>query len=386
MKFTEASLYLLRIPFTEAFGHSAKTRAYSDSIVVHLCGEDGVSGYGEGVARPYVTGETVKTCAKYMSRQLWPKIAGIELTNDVDSDPAGFLDQINEILTVEGVPGDTRWHAARTGFELAIMDALLKRRNLSLAAILPPRRAQVTYSGVISSGPIERALRIAERFREIGFRHIKIKIGEGDERERVAAIRDVVGPLVSLRVDANGAYDVTRAVEVLNELAEFDVECAEQPIPPGSPAELARVRAESLIPLMVDESLVTIEDARDLIAAEACDFFNLRISKCGGIERTLALARMAASSGVRIQLGCQVGETAILSAAGRHVAASLEDLAFVEGSYGSLLLEEDVGAEEIEFGPGGNGPLLKGPGLGIRVREDVLRRYASSIITLRTGA
>jgi muconate cycloisomerase len=107
------------------------------------------------------------------------------------------------------------------------------------------------------------------------------------------------------------------------------------------------------------------------------------LSKNGGIGRTLELARIAIRAGLKLQLGCQVGETAILSAAGRHVAAYLEDLVFVEGSYGSLLLTEDVSENNITFGQGGKAPALQGPGLGVKVSEDRLRKYAHTITTLR---
>ena len=86
--------------------------------------------------------------------------------------------------------------------------------------------------------------------------------------------------------------------------------------------------------------------------------------------------------GLQLQLGCQVGETAILSAAGRHVAAYLEDLVFVEGSYGNLLLTEDVSENNVTFGQGGKAPVLQGPGLGVKVCEDRLRKYADTITRL----
>ena len=78
MKIASATLYALRIPFVESFSHSTKTRTFSDSIIVRLVSEDGVTGYGEGVPRPYVTGETVETCLGYMQNQLWPAIACVD--------------------------------------------------------------------------------------------------------------------------------------------------------------------------------------------------------------------------------------------------------------------------------------------------------------------
>jgi muconate cycloisomerase len=135
---------------------------------------------------------------------------------------------------------------------------------------------------------------------------------------------------------------------------------------------------------MVDESLVTAQDARALIAARAADFFNVRISKCGGLARSLAIASAALAAGLGVQVGSQVGETAILSAAGRHLAAALPAVAFVEGSFGTLLLAEDVSVESVRFGHRGEAPILSGSGLGIRVVEERLRRRAVAVRELTT--
>ena len=169
---------------------------------------------------------------------------------------------------------------------------------------------------------------------------------------------------------------------MLAQLAEFSIEAVEQPLRRGLPSELALLKKQSPIPVMVDESLVTLTDARALIDAGACDYFNLRVSKCGGLARTLEMAQMASRAGLRLQLGSQVGETAILSAAGRHVAAYLTDVDFLEGSYGTLLLKEDVGRDSVNFGHGGRAPVLRGLGLGVKVREEILDKYAVTKVRL----
>jgi muconate cycloisomerase len=253
---------------------------------------------------------------------------------------------------------------------------------MSLAQILPPKRKEVVYSGVITAGSIEKAEQHARHFKLFGIRQLKIKIGGADSLARVAAVRQTVGPDASLRLDANGDYNVANAIAMLADLAPFNIASVEQPIPRGDPIDLASVSRNSTIPIMADESLVTLDDARALISAKACDYFNLRLSKCGGIVRTLDMARFASDAGLRIQLGSQVGETAVLSAAGRHVAAYLEDIAFVEGSYGSLLLTKDIGKDSVNFGHGGRAGLLRGPGLGVRIDEDVLTKYTQTTIAL----
>ena len=386
MKIVGATCFALRIPFVEAFGHSASVRSRSDSVVVRLTADDGAVGYGEGLPRPYVTGETVETCVDHIAHCLWPAIADSDFPALTPGpDPVRVLAPVDRALPDGEANGVVAWHAARAACELALIDVLLQHQKLSLGEILRPKRTAVTYSGVITGGSVDNAVRLARVCVEYGLQAVKIKIDGEDARDRVAAVRKAVGPSVSLRVDANCAYTPDEAATTLAALAPYDVACAEQPVPRGDPDALAQVRSLSPIPIMADESLVTLADAEALIAAEACDFFNLRISKCGGIARTLEIARMAARAGLHLQLGCQVGESAILSAAGRHVAAHLDRVSFVEGSYGSMLLVEDVSVEPVAFGRGGKAPPLRGPGLGVDVRESLLRAHAENTTILGEG-
>jgi muconate cycloisomerase len=218
--------------------------------------------------------------------------------------------------------------------------------------------------------------------RMAGLRHEKLTVGFVDDPARVAAVREALGSDASLRLDANGGWTFERAAEVLTAVGPLGIAAVEQPLPRGPIEDLARLRGAVPVPLMADESLVTLADARSLIAAKAVDFFNVRVSKCGGLARSLAIAALAAGAGLSVQVGSQVGETAILAAAGRHLAAALPDLAFAEGSFGTLLLTEDVSVESVRFGHRGEAPVLTGPGLGVRVVEERLRRHAATITEL----
>lgn len=377
MRIISGKIYALQIPFVEAFVHSTKSRAFSDSFVVKLIAEDGTVGFGEGAARPYVTGETVETSVKYIKDLLFPAILATDFSEiAIGIDALKALQNVDEVFPSESQSEEFIPNSARAAVELALIDCLLKSQKISLSAILPPKKDFVTYSGVITAGTVERAVRHSERFKFFGIKQLKIKIGDVNSVETVAAIRQVVGDRVSLRIDANGAYSVDEAFEISHRLAPYKIDSFEQPVPRVDFANLAERNLP--IPIMADESLVTLKDAREL--SGVCEFFNLRISKCGGIINTLKIAEIAKHAGVKIQLGCQVGETAILSAAGRHVAAFLDECKFVEGSYGNLLLSEDISRDSVKFGHGGRAPLLRGHGLGVEISEKVLEKYAVSVI------
>ena len=209
-----------------------------------------------------------------------------------------------------------------------------------------------------------------------GITRIKVKVGDDNDVARVRLLREELGPDFELYVDANCAWTMDQAVQRIDQLTKLGVTLVEQPIPRGDVLDLARLREGISVPIMADESLITLGDARALIDAKACDIFNIRISKCGGLGNCMRLARMAEEAGLEYQLGAHVGETAILSAAGRHLGLALRGARYVEGSSGGFLLKEDVTAIPLQFEPGAKGRPLSGPGLGVDVEHSRLKRLS----------
>ena len=279
--------------------------------------------------------------------------------------------------------GVIAWNAAFCAVELAILDWSLRADHSSLADYLPPTRFEVVYSGVISADSAKDAAALAKRMARLGITQIKVKVGTADDAARLDAVRKAVGDSVELRADANGAWSAAQAVEQLKRLAPFKLALIEQPVAADDIAGMKQVRGECGIPVMADESLVTVEQARSLVEERACDLFNIRLSKNGGISGSLAIARLAQKAGIKIQVGAQVGETGILSAAGRTFAAHVPVLVCAEGSFGTWLLTEDITFDNLAFGPGGRAPLLQRRGLSVTVREDALERLTVEKIELR---
>ena len=376
MRLVSATVYALKIPFLAAVRHSLAGRTWSDSVVIRVLDSDGVEGFGEAAPRPYVTGETPADVVEYVAGTLWPAVRGLTAP---DLRGPGDLAAIEALVSDGGAP--RRHHAARAAMELAVVDWALRRRRASAALLLPPLRAEVVYSGLITAGSTLQAVRQARWARLAGLTQVKIKVGAGADLARVEAVRAVL-PDATIRIDANGAWTPAAARAALAGLARCRVASVEQPLPPGCPDALAQLRKESPIPLVLDESVVTPADLEAHLAAGAADAVNVRVSKCGGFARAVAMARRAAAAGLEIHVGCHVGETAILSAAGRHLAAGVEPTVFVEGSYGTLLLAEDVTDDGLRFGHRGVAPVLTRPGWGTRVRVDRLRRYAETVVEL----
>jgi muconate cycloisomerase len=377
------TIYQLRIPFQQTFRHALQSRAESDAVIVKITDHNGMSGYGESLPRPYVTGETTQAMIERIRERLAPRIFAESLAPGWET--FEYLQTVMPEWTKSGEQQSSpvAWNAAFCAVELALLDWSLRADHCALADLLPPARYEVVYSGVISADAPKDAAALARRLSRFGVHQIKVKVGTPDDAARLEAVRKAVGDNVELRADANAAWQADEAIEQLRRLARFKLRSIEQPVSAADLTGMKRVRNESGVPIMADESVVTVDQARRLIELDACDYFNIRLSKCGGLSGSLAIAKLAQENGIQIQVGAQVGETGILSAAGRTCAAHLPALAWAEGSFGTWLLTEDVTFENAAFGFGGRAPLLRSRGLSVTVKEDVLERLAVAKVDLR---
>ena len=178
----------------------------------------------------------------------------------------------------------------------------------------------------------------------------------------------------SLRLDANGGWSYEVAADRLRRWSDLPIAGVEQPLPPRQYDELLRLREATGVRLIHDEDLVTMADAERLYSLGVADGFNIRISKCGGLLPALRLAEFARTRGVLIQMGCMVGETSILSAAGLRFLENTPGVRFAEGCFGSFLLTEDVTNRRLRFRYGGRLPRIGPAGLGCTVLPEQLER------------
>ncbi len=381
MKIAELTAYHVRIPLRKAIRHASHSRTDTDNVLVRCVLRDRTEGWGEGVPRDYVTGETIASAVALLKRS--------DFAAQLDG-CADFAQAVGlaERLRLADVPGDDRrcqGNAARCAVELAVLDAYGRRFGAPvsdatrlLAPDLYEPRPKVQYSGAITSAKGFKLRLSAWAMRLYGFRQLKVKVGIAgqDDSERLRSIRKRVGAGMDLRIDANEAWPAAEAAERIRALEPFGISSVEQPSPHAELAALAEVRRRVRTPLMLDESLCGMVDAERAVALGVCDLFNLRLSKCGGFIPSLRLAQYARAHGLACQLGCQVGETAVLSAAGRHFAASVGGLRYLEGSYDRHLVREALGTRDFTFGRGGRAPALPGPGLGVTIDARALERTA----------
>ena len=382
MRVKEIIAWQVRIPLKKPIQHASHTRTETDNVVIRVTLDDGTTGYGEGVPREYVTGETIDSALALLKQS--DLAAQLEACQTFKAAVT-----MAERLRLASIPYDDRGcqgNAAHCAIELALLDAFGKKFQHPLSDVtklmahddLYEPREFVRYSCAITSAEGVKARFAAWKMWVYGFKQLKIKVGIDGQNDvdRVGAIRRRVGRKMDIRIDANEAWTPDNVRAKIAELKPFNISSVEQPIPHEQVAVLSVVRRELGVPIMLDESLCGMIDAERAVQGETCDLFNLRLSKCGGFIASLRLAQFAKQHGLGYQLGCQAGETAILSAAGRHFASSVRDIRYIEGSYDKHLIRENLATADITFGWGGWAPALEGPGLGIAIDSAALERVA----------
>jgi L-Ala-D/L-Glu epimerase / N-acetyl-D-glutamate racemase len=361
----------LKLDFLSPIKHNLATHEGSDNIVLGVTTGDAIMGFGEGVPRAFVTGEVLSDSLAFLHQVLAPAI----LTRNFSS-PQVLVKALGELY--QHVQAQ-RHPAAFCALETALLDAAGQTWNMPVSELIGPKlRTTLEYSAVVPMLSPEKMGQLFQLVKSIGMRFIKLKVGTDSDLETLQLARDALGNEVDIRVDANSAWTPAEAIDRLREMQPYRLSAVEQPVAKADFAGLKQVREAIQIPVIADESLCNEDDARRLIDLQACQGFNIRLSKCGGPGTATRICQMAEKAGVFCQLGCQVGETSILSAAGRHFALTVPHLSYVEGSYSAYLLARDVVVNPVAFFAGGLAPELPGPGLGIEVSLSTLEELAIS--------
>ena len=254
----ERSVLRLSIPLKEPFVTANGVVSARELLLLRLEARDGMVGYGEAAPfEPY------------------------------DGVP---LERAEAALTGGG---GRRPPQVRAAEEIARLDLHARQEDRPLAE---PRRHALPVNMTLAAGPPDEVAERARAGMSEGYACFKLKVGLPDDAERVAAVREAIGPWPALRVDANGAWSVDEAVHAIRSIEEHDLELVEQPC--GSLRELAEVRQRVSTPIAADESVASLRDLRRAVELEACDVVNVKLASAGGFKPARELLREARSSGL----------------------------------------------------------------------------------------
>jgi O-succinylbenzoate synthase len=227
-----------------------------------------------------------------------------------------------------------RWLASALESATASWPAPLRDRipvNVTVPAVGPEKAAEI----VRASGCRTAKVKVAEKDA------VEQGTAEAEDIERVAAVRDALGPSGAIRVDANGGWDVATAARMLRRLAAYSLEYAEQPC--ATLAELAALRRLVDVPVAADESVRKAEDPLRVRAAGAADIVVIKVQPLGGVRNAL---RVAHGCGLPVVVSSAV-DSSVGLAAGVALAAALAELPYACGLATMSLLTGDVTADPL---------------------------------------
>jgi L-alanine-DL-glutamate epimerase-like enolase superfamily enzyme len=287
-----------------------------DNVIVRL---EADGEFGMGNASPSdVTHETKDTIVDFLA-SAQKKVIGVD-EEDLDALHRA-LDSIS--------PGNT---AVKAALDMAAYDLVAKRSGKRVFEHLGGEGdGRMLTDITIGIEDVEETVRRALAHRDNGFRALKLKVGldlEEDAR-RMAAVRDAIGPGIEMRVDANQGYSVDEAIGFCEEMHTLGVVLVEQPVAADDYDGLKAVRERSPVPIMADECLKSVYDARKVAAMGAADMINIKMMKCGGIRPALEIDEIARDAGLTTMVGC-MGEIQLSIAAGLHFALGSDTVRYVD--------------------------------------------------------
>jgi muconate cycloisomerase len=357
------------VPLKAEFAiRSGRGGAHTESpfLLVKVHTDEGVVGIGEASCTPRWSGEDQVTGAHLIRTYLEPLLVG--------EDPCQV-----EHLSLKFRLAFAANYFTKAAVEMALWDLAGKAAHKPVYELLGGKvRDSIRTKWSVSGLEPNKAADIATWAVAQGFKAMKVKVGlepEGDVA-RVSAVRSAIGSAIKLGVDANGGWAPEVALPTIERLYGHNIYFVEQPLPPEDIEGMVWIRRQIRVPLVADESVYTLQDAKQLTLMQAANVFSIYIGKAGGIGPARRIAEFAAAHGLKCTLGSNL-ELGVGSAAMAHLAVAAQGIAAEEfpcDIIGPFFYEDDIVRAPAKTKPGETQP-NELPGLGVELDEAKVARY-----------
>ncbi len=367
MIITQIELYKSPIKLKEPFVTSLGPHDYAENIILIIRTDTGISGFGE--CSPFMTiqGESMETCfvvGQYLAKILIGK-------NPLDI-------EANSQAMDSFIYGNT---SIKSAFDIALYDIASQNANLPLFRFLSGDNKKILITDyTVSLGDPNKMTSDAKKILDNGFQVIKVKLGESKEKdvERIRLIREAIGNAIPIRIDANQGWDTEGAIQTLIALELYNIQHCEEPIPRWNFMELSKVKSQSPIPIMADESCCDHHDAKRLSELASCDLFNVKLGKSSGIFKALKIIQIAEQAGIKIQVGGFL-ESRLGFTAAAHLALTSSSIIYCDFDTPLMFVEDPV-VGGITYNLKGVVTVPVTPGLGATIDEKYLQRQIKTVI------
>ncbi|MFH1132153.1 MAG: dipeptide epimerase [Pseudomonadota bacterium] len=352
MKITQVEAWSLRMPLSDPYEIAYDHVSQAHNVFLRLETDHGIVGFGCSAPEKEVTGETGESVLAVLSNNAADVLKG--------NDPlrwAYILGQLKD-EALKGHP------SAMAAVDMALFDILGKVAGLPLWKLWGGFRDHIMTSVTIGICPVQETVERAKQWVDQEFSCLKIKGGIDVEQDilRIIKVRETVGPQIELRFDANQGYSVEDAKRFVAKTRKADLAIFEQPTPKEELDLLGRVTHETSVPVMADESLLTLRDAFGIARKDLVDMVNIKLTKVGGVAEAMHIRSVAKAAGFSIMVGC-MDESALGIAAGLAFSLALPTVEFADLD-GHIGLKGDPFAGAVIIRQGNLFPNDK-PGLGV---------------------
>ncbi len=332
----------LEVPFKGRFKHNSKSRDRTESFFVMLVSKSGYTSFGEGCPRVYVTGETLDSCGHFLD-DFRSKILKVLSLEDLNQLIAKYSKEISK--------NPSAWCA----IEMAILDTLAKEDSVSVEKLLALNSplGSHTVSAVLGIDSYFNFLKKLIKYRLYGLTDFKIKLSGNVFKDKFFLYLIKLSGISkdNIRLDANNLWaSKEEAIPYLRPLSNL-FWAIEEPLKSFDFKEFQELSIELKKKIILDESFLNMEDFKNIEKKEKYFIVNLRISKMGGILRSIQLIKLLDKNKIKIILGSHVGETSLLTRASLLIMENFsKNIDAFEGAYSSHLLKTDPARPNIKFG------------------------------------
>jgi L-alanine-DL-glutamate epimerase-like enolase superfamily enzyme/pimeloyl-ACP methyl ester carboxylesterase len=351
---TEQTIHIevqpLRVALKKTIRHAAATRNKGESVWVEA-ERNGIAGYGEGCPRSYVAGDDLESSVRWAQRTFSAGKVQFNAFEDLKK-----WVEINSSLI-------DRYPSAWCAIEMALLDLFSREKNCDVETLLDmdacERRGR--YTAVLGDDKKWKFTNLAEQYLIRGISDFQIKINGKLEKDKAKlAMLDHLCKQhdisdVRIRLDANNLW-AGRPEEAINYLETFNgtAFAVEEPVGAGDAGDISKVSTAIGLPVILDESLCTLDDLFKYKNLPGKFIANLKVSRVGGILRALRLVEELKKLHWSVIIGCHVGETSILTRAALIPAhAAGKNLIAQQGAFGDYLVKREPVNPILKFGRNG---------------------------------
>lgn len=349
--------------FRSTFRFGTTDRSTSPNVIVRIETDDGVVGYGEACPVPAFTAETQQSIVELVEQRVSPVLLGQNPEHRLP-----LLVALGKVL--KGAPFTT------AAVDTALLDVLGRALGVPVHALLGGAfRDSIQVHGSVgwnrdSAAMVDVATEQAQQYQ-----WLKLYAGRGaldEDLDRLAAVRQAVGPTTDLFVDINTLWTASDLIRAMPRVRDIGLRMLEQPLAPSA-AAFQQTLVEGLhIDIAADEAVRSVADAATVARERSATVINIGLSKVGGPTAALHAARVAEANGLGVMVGSVI-EMEIATAMGLHLAAAIPELAYPSYLMGPLKYQQQLTEERVEV-RGGHVAVPQKPGLGVTVDEQELRR------------